>query len=69
MIGGKVAVVYCYGDVSKVAHNLGATKRVIITEIDPINALQAAMEGYESPRWRTPSARRHLHRRLVTSTS
>ncbi len=49
MIAGKVVVVAGYGDVGKgCAHalrSLGA--RVIITEIDPINALQAAMEGYE----------------------
>ena len=49
MIAGKVAVVCGYGDVGKgCAHSLkefGA--RVIITEIDPICALQAAMEGYE----------------------
>lgn len=49
MIAGKVAVVAGYGDVGKgCAQSLkvfGA--RVIVTEIDPINALQAAMEGYE----------------------
>jgi adenosylhomocysteinase len=47
MIAGKVAVVAGYGDVGKgsarALRNFGA--RVIITEIDPINALQAAMEG------------------------
>jgi len=49
MIGGKVAVVCGYGDVGKgCAQSLrGQGARVIITEIDPINALQAAMEGYE----------------------
>jgi adenosylhomocysteinase len=49
MVAGKVVVVAGYGDVGKgCAHSmksLGA--RVIVTEIDPINALQAALEGYE----------------------
>merc|ERR1712154_453977 len=49
MLAGKVAVVAGYGDVGKgSAQSLRAFgSRVIITEIDPINALQAAMEGYE----------------------
>jgi adenosylhomocysteinase len=49
MISGKVAVVIGYGDVGKgCAQSLrGQGARVIVTEIDPINALQAAMEGYE----------------------
>ncbi len=49
MIAGKVAVVCGYGDVGKgCAQALrGQGSRVIITEIDPINALQAAMEGYQ----------------------
>ena len=49
MISGKVAVVIGYGDVGKgCAQSLrGFGARVIITEIDPICALQAAMEGYE----------------------
>lgn len=49
MIAGKVAVVAGYGDVGKgSAQSLrGAGARVIVTEIDPICALQAAMEGYE----------------------
>ncbi len=49
MIAGKVAVVCGYGDVGKgCAQSLrGQGARVIITEIDPINALQAAMEGYQ----------------------
>jgi adenosylhomocysteinase len=49
MIAGKVCVVAGYGDVGKgSAHSLrGLGGRVIVTEIDPINALQAAMEGYE----------------------
>ncbi|MEZ5404088.1 MAG: adenosylhomocysteinase [Bryobacteraceae bacterium] len=49
MVAGKVAVVCGYGDVGKgTAQSLrGFGARVIVTEIDPINALQAAMEGYE----------------------
>ena len=49
MIGGKTAVVLGYGDVGKgCAQSLsGQGARVIVTEIDPINALQAAMEGYQ----------------------
>jgi adenosylhomocysteinase len=49
MIAGKVAVVCGYGDVGKgSAHSLrGQGARVLITEIDPIIALQAAMEGFE----------------------
>ncbi|WAR13221.1 SAHHA-like protein [Mya arenaria] len=49
MLAGKVAMVAGYGDVGKgSAHALRAFgARVIITEIDPINALQAAMEGFE----------------------
>src|SRR4029077_4137980 len=49
MISGKVAVVIGYGDVGKgCAQSLrGQGARVIVTEIDPINALQAAMEGFE----------------------
>jgi len=49
MVAGKVAVVCGYGDVGKgSAQSLrGLGARVIITEIDPINALQASMEGYE----------------------
>ncbi len=48
MIAGKVAVVAGYGDVGKgsAASLRGAGARVIITEIDPICALQAAMDGY-----------------------
>lgn len=49
MIAGKVCVVAGYGDVGKgcaqALKNFGG--RVLVTEIDPINALQAAMEGYE----------------------
>jgi adenosylhomocysteinase len=49
MVAGKVAVVCGYGDVGKgCAHSLrGFGARVLVTEIDPINALQAAMEGFE----------------------
>ena len=49
MIGGKVAVVCGFGDVGKgcAAALRGQGARVIITEVDPICALQAAMEGYE----------------------
>jgi adenosylhomocysteinase len=49
MIAGKVAVICGYGDVGKgSAQSLrGQGARVIVTEIDPINALQAAMEGFE----------------------
>ena len=49
MVAGKVVVIAGYGDVgkgcAKAMSSLGA--RVVITEIDPINALQAAMEGYQ----------------------
>ncbi len=49
MVAGKVVVVAGYGDVGKGSAKsmLGYGARVIITEIDPINALQAAMEGFE----------------------
>ena len=49
MIAGKTALVCGYGDVGKgCAHSLrGFGARVIVTEIDPINALQAAMEGFK----------------------
>jgi adenosylhomocysteinase len=49
MIAGKVAVVAGYGDVGKgCAHSLrGMGARVLVTEVDPICALQAAMEGYQ----------------------
>ncbi|WP_437329726.1 adenosylhomocysteinase [Sorangium sp. So ce381] len=55
MFAGKVAVVCGYGDVGKgCAQSLrGLGARVIITEIDPICALQAAMEGYEVKRLET----------------
>ncbi len=49
MLAGKVSVVAGYGDVGKgCAHALKSFgSRVIVTEVDPINALQAAMEGFE----------------------
>jgi adenosylhomocysteinase len=49
MVAGKVAVVCGFGDVGKgsAASLRGLGARVIVTEIDPINALQAAIEGYE----------------------
>ncbi len=49
MMGGKVAVICGYGDVGKgsAASLRGLGARVIVTEVDPINALQAAMQGYE----------------------
>src|SRR6516225_6814584 len=49
MVAGKVCVICGYGDVGKgSAHSLrGMGARVVVTEIDPINALQAAMEGFE----------------------
>ncbi len=66
LIGGKVAVVCGYGDVGKgCAESLrGQGARVIVTEIDPICALQAAMDGYQvaDPR-RGPADGRHHHHR------
>ncbi len=49
MMAGKVAIVCGYGDVGKgsAASLRNAGARVMVTEIDPINALQAAMEGYQ----------------------
>jgi adenosylhomocysteinase len=49
MVAGKVAVICGYGDVGKgSAQSLrGLGARVVVTEIDPINALQAAMQGFE----------------------
>ena len=64
MIGGKVAVVCGYGDVGKgcAASLRGQGARVIVTEIDPICALQAAMEGYQVATARGRARhRRHLH--------
>ncbi len=49
MVAGKVAVICGYGDVGKGSSQSlrGMGARVVVTEIDPINALQAAMEGFE----------------------
>jgi adenosylhomocysteinase len=49
LIGGKTAVVFGYGDVGKgSAESLrGQGARVVVTEVDPINALQAAMDGFQ----------------------
>ena len=49
MVAGKVAVICGYGDVGKGSSQslCGMGARVIVTEVDPINALQAAMEGFE----------------------
>ena len=66
MVAGKVVVVAGYGDVGKgCAQSLrGLGARVIITEIDPISALQAAMEGYEvTTMEEAAAARRHLRHR------
>ena len=52
LIGGKVAFVAGYGDVGKGAAEAlrGQGARVIVSEVDPINALQAAMDGYQVAR-------------------
>ena len=66
MLSAKVAVVFGYGDVGKgCAQALkGQGCRVIVTEIDPICALQAAMEGYQvTTHRRRGRDRRHLHHR------
>ena len=57
MLAGKTAVVCGFGDVGKgSAESLRAQgARVIVTEIDPICALQASMQGYQVARWRTSS--------------
>jgi len=67
MLAGKVAVVAGYGDVGKgSAASLKAFgSRVIITEIDPINALQAAMEGYEVTTMEEACSRANI---IVTTT-
>jgi adenosylhomocysteinase len=67
MLAGKVAVVAGYGDVGKgSAQSLrGAGARVIVTEIDPICALQAAMEGYEVKRMEDAVAEADI---VVTTT-
>ncbi|MDD3965787.1 MAG: adenosylhomocysteinase [Candidatus Neomarinimicrobiota bacterium] len=67
MIAGKTAVVCGYGDVGKgCAQSMrGLGARVIVTEIDPICALQAAMEGYEVRRMEDLAARGDI---FVTAT-
>jgi len=67
MLAGKVAVVAGYGDVGKgsAASLSGAGVRVIVTEIDPICALQAAMDGYEVKKMIDAAPRANI---LVTAT-
>lgn len=67
MMAGKVAVVCGYGDVGKgsAASLRGAGARVIVTEIDPICALQAAMDGFEVKRLDTVVNRADI---IVTTT-
>jgi adenosylhomocysteinase len=67
MIAGKVAVVAGYGDVGKgsVASLRGAGARVIVTEIDPICALQAAMDGFEVKKMKDAIAEADI---VVTAT-
>jgi adenosylhomocysteinase len=67
MIAGKCAIVAGYGDVGKgcarALHSFGA--RVIVTEIDPINALQASMEGFEVNTMAESISKAHI---VVTTT-
>jgi adenosylhomocysteinase len=67
MVAGKVVVIAGYGDVGKgCAHSLRSLgARVIITEIDPIIALQAAMEGYEVTTMEEAASRGNI---FVTAT-
>ncbi len=67
MMAGKVAVVAGYGDVGKgtAASLRGAGCRVIVTEIDPICALQAAMDGYEVKRMDNAVSRADI---VITAT-
>lgn len=67
MLAGKVAVVAGYGDVGKgsAASLRGAGVRVIVTEIDPICALQAAMDGFEVKRMEDAVLRADI---IVTAT-
>ena len=67
MLAGKVAVVAGYGDVGKgsAASLLGAGCRVIVTEIDPICALQAAMDGFEVKKMENAIPRAQI---IVTAT-
>ena len=67
MMAGKVAVVAGYGDVGKgtAASLRGAGCRVIVTEIDPICALQAAMDGYEVKKMKDAVSRADI---VITAT-
>lgn len=67
MLAGKVAVVAGYGDVGKgsAASLRGAGVRVIVTEIDPICALQAAMDGFEVKKMESAVPRADI---IVTAT-
>ncbi|MCB0552398.1 MAG: adenosylhomocysteinase, partial [Phaeodactylibacter sp.] len=67
MMAGKVAIVAGYGDVGKgtAASLRGAGCRVIVTEIDPICALQAAMDGYEVKRMENAVPRADI---IITAT-
>ncbi|MBC6992815.1 adenosylhomocysteinase [Neolewinella lacunae] len=67
MMAGKVAIVAGYGDVGKgtAASLRGAGCRLIVTEIDPICALQAAMDGYEVKKMKTAIHRADI---VVTAT-
>ncbi len=67
MMAGKVALVAGYGDVGKgtAASLRGAGARVIVTEIDPICALQAAMDGYEVKKMSTAIPRADI---VITAT-
>ncbi|NJO87493.1 MAG: adenosylhomocysteinase [Lewinella sp.] len=67
MMAGKVAIVAGYGDVGKgtAASLRGAGCRVVVTEIDPICALQAAMDGYEVKRMENAIGRADI---IVTAT-
>ena len=67
LMGGKVAVVCGYGDVGKGAAEAfrGQGSRVIVTEIDPICALQAAMDGYQVAKLESVLAEGHI---FITTT-
>ena len=67
MVAGKVVVIAGYGDVGKgCTHSMRSYgARVIVTEIDPINALQAAMEGFEVTTMEDAAARGNI---FVTTT-
>ncbi len=67
MMAGKVAVVCGYGDVGKgtAASLRGAGARVVVTEIDPICALQAAMDGYEVKKLSNVASRSDI---IITAT-